>query len=82
MQPLINDSTKKQLRAYHKDRALKNRDRVANFPVIRLELPSVENSIKFNEPNTNLILNVRMGKDGPITAVIDAHQQLKDHGHP
>ena len=70
LHPLINESNKKQLRAYHKERVLKNRDRVANFPVIRLELPSVENSVKFIDPNTNLILNVRMGKDCPISAAI------------
>ena len=70
LHPLINESNKKQLRAYHKERVLINRDRVANFPVIRLELPSVENSVKFIDPNTNLILNVRMGKDCPISAAI------------
>ena len=70
LHPMIDEVSKKQLRVYHLNRALKNRDGVYNKPIIRLELPAAEVSVKFVDPNTNLDLIVRMGKDCPISAAL------------
>ena len=41
-----------------------------NIPVIRLELPSADISVKFVDPTANLDLIVRMGKDCTMSAAI------------
>ena len=51
--PPLDDSNKK-----HKNRALKNRDRVFDIHVIRLKLPSGEINIKLFNPTTNLNLKL------------------------
>ena len=66
----VGGTSARQLRAYHQGRALSNREKVFNKPVIELELPSKEMSIRFFDPNTELHLTLRMGIDCPISAAI------------
>ena len=65
LHPMIDEVSKKQLRADHLNRTLVNRDGVDNTPVIRFGLPATEVDVKFLDFFSNFDLNVRMGKDCP-----------------